>query len=399
MASTEPVPSGSPVHLVPGAARLPSLTGLRFVAALLVFLFHVTVMMPSPIAPHAMLSPFGDPGTAQDLAWLFGKAGYVGVSFFFILSGFVLTWSARDGEAARPFWRRRVLKIFPNHVVTWAATLLLFASAITPWIAYLPNLLLVHAFFPQVEIHRSINVPAWTLCCELLFYLLFPALLRGIKRIADSRLWTWAGLVVAGMVALQLVTQYVVPGARTAGAPLSDLQFWFGYVFPPSRLFEFVLGMVLARIVVTGRWPSIGVLPAALLTVVGYVAALHAPVVWDFNVATAIPLGALICAAATADVKGTRSALRGRTAQWLGDISFGFYLCQGFVVIYGGWLLRGAHDDLTAALVVLVLFVATLFVGALLFHLVERPVMRRFGHAGRDRRPVRAAPEAAGTAA
>ncbi|WP_306750792.1 acyltransferase family protein [Saccharothrix yanglingensis] len=361
--------------------RLPSLTGLRFVAALLVFFFHVTVMMPSPIAPHGMMSPFGDPGTAQGLSWLFGKAGYVGVSFFFILSGFVLTWSARDGEAVGPFWRRRALKIFPNHVVMWVATLLVFAAAITPWVAYLPNLLLVHAFFPQVEIHRSINVPAWTLSCELLFYLLFPMLLRGVKRIADRRLWTWAGLMVAGMVALQLVTQYVVPGARSAGAPLSDLQFWFGYVFPPSRLFEFVLGMVLARIVATGRWPSIGILPAALLTVAGYVAALHAPVVWGFNVATAIPLGALICAAATADVKGTRSALRGRTVQWLGDVSFGFYLCQGVVVIYGGWLLRGTHDNLTAGLVVLVLFAATLAVGALLFHLVERPITRKFGYA------------------
>ncbi|GAA3465263.1 acyltransferase family protein [Saccharothrix longispora] len=388
MVPTGSTASGLRARPAARAVELPSLTGLRFIAAMLVFLFHITVMMPSPIPPHALMTPFGDPGTAQDLFWFFGKAGYVGVSFFFILSGFVLTWSARDGEAARPFWRRRVLKIFPNHVVTWAVTLLVFASAITPWVAYLPNLLLVHAFFPQTEIHRSINVPAWTLCCELLFYLLFPVLLRGVKRIADSRLWTWAGLMVAGMVVHQLVTQYLVPGGRTADAPLSDLQFWFGYVFPPMRLFEFVLGMVLARIVMAGRWPSIGILPAALLTAVGYAAALYAPMVWGFTVATAIPLGALICAAATADVDGRRSALRGRTMRWLGDVSFGFYLCQGVVVIYGGWLLRGTHDTPTAILVALVLFVATLAVGALLFHLVERPIMRKFSYAKRDRQPV-----------
>jgi peptidoglycan/LPS O-acetylase OafA/YrhL len=399
MSSTGSRPPGSPGSLTSKAAQLPSLTGLRFIAALLVFLFHVTVMMPSPIAPHAMISPFGDPGTASTLSWLFGKAGYVGVSFFFVLSGFVLTWSARDGEAVGPFWRRRVLKIFPNHVVTWAATLLLFAAAITPWVAYLPNLLLVHAFFPQVEIHRSINVPAWTLCCELLFYLLFPALLRGVKRIADSRLWTWAGLSVAGTVALQLVNQYVIPGSRSADVPLSDLQFWFGYVFPPSRLFEFVLGIVLARIVAAGRWPSIGVLPAALLTVVGYVAALYAPMVWGFAAATVVPLGALICAAATADVTGARSVLRGRTMRWLGDVSFGFYLCQGVVVIYGSWLLRGTHDDLTATLISVALFVATLVVGALLFHLVERPIMRRFSYSRRTRRPATDVPAAAGSTA
>ncbi|WP_199440087.1 acyltransferase family protein [Umezawaea beigongshangensis] len=393
MVSPESVSPGPPVRPTEKAVRLPSLTGLRFIAAMLVFLFHITVMMPSPIPPNALITPFGGGGVGPDLSWLFSRAGYVGVSFFFILSGFVLTWSARDGEAVRPFWRRRMLKIFPNHVVMWAATLLLFASAVTPWTAYLPNLLLVHGFFPQVEIHRSINVPSWTLCCELLFYLLFPVLLRGVRRIADRRLWTWAGLAVLGMVALQLVNQYLVPGSRSSGVPLSDLQFWFGYVFPPSRLFEFVLGIVLARIVAVGRWPSIGVLPAALLTVVGYAVALHVPVVWGFNVVTAIPLGVLICAAATADVEGARTALRGRTMQWLGDVSFGFYLCQGVVVIYGGWLLRGAHDDVTAALISLVLLVATLVVGALLFFCVERPVMRGFAGGGRTRRPARVTAE------
>jgi len=387
---TTDLSSGLPAQPAP-AAKLPSLTGLRFVAALLVFLFHVT-LMTSPIPPNAAVNPFGDPGTAGALSWLFGKAGFVGVSFFFILSGFVLTWSARPGEAARPFLRRRMLKIFPNHVVMWAVALALFAVPLTPRSAYLPNLLLVHSFFPQVEIHRSINVPSWTLSCELLFYLLFPLLLRGVRRIPDKRLWTAAELTVAGLVVLQLVTQYVVPDARPAGAPISDLQFWFGYFFPPSRLFEFVLGIILARIVATGRWPAIGMVHAALLTAVGYAVALYAPMVWGFNVATIIPLGALICATAAADLTGARSSLRGRTMRWLGDISFGFYLCQGVVVIYGSWLLRGTHDAVTASLITVALFVATLAVGALLFHFVERPIMRRWSYAKRDRRPQEATP-------
>lgn len=369
---------------------LPSLTGLRFVAALMVFLFHITVMMPSPISPHPLISPFGaSTAVAGDLSWMFSKAGYVGVSFFFLLSGFVLTWSARDVEPVGRFWRNRALKIFPNHAVTWLATLLVFAAAVTPLSAYLPNLLLLHGFFPQTEIHRSINVPSWTLSCELLFYLLFPALLLGVKRIAETRLWIWASAAVAGMVMHQLVTQYVIPGGRSADAPLSDLQFWFGYVFPPSRLFEFILGMLLARIVLAGRWPSFGVLPAALLTVVGYIAALYMPVVWGFNVTTVIPLGALICAVATTDVRGTSSFLRGRAMLWLGNVSFGFYLSQGVVVIYGSWLLRGDHDMFTAALIAVTLFVATLGTGALLFHFVERPIMRRFAYGQGIPRPDR----------
>jgi peptidoglycan/LPS O-acetylase OafA/YrhL len=369
------------------APQLPSLTGLRFIAAMLVFFFHAT-LMTSPIPPNVPVNPFGDPATADNLSWLFGKAGFVGVSFFFILSGFVLTWSAKPGKRARTFWRRRYLKIFPNHIVMWAVALVLFASAITPLAAYVPNLLLVHSFFPQAEINRSINVPSWSLCCELLFYLLFPVLLRAVRRISQKRLWVWAGVMVAGMIAVQLVTQYVIDGTKPAGAPASDLQFWFGYFFPPTRLFEFTLGIVLARIVATGQWPPIKMLHAAVLTVIGYAAALYLPYVYGFNVATVIPLSAVICAAATADVRGQRSLLRGRTMQWLGDVSFGFYLCQGVVVIWGSWLVRGAHDSLTASAIMVGLFVATLVVGALLYVCVERPIMRRWSRSKRSRQAV-----------
>src|ERR687894_524914 len=84
---TRPGRYGNPVTALdtaaPGTspgARLPSLTGLRFVAAFLVFGFHLHV---------AHLLDEGVAGTVMEL--VFGQ-GAVGVSFFFILSGFVLTW-------------------------------------------------------------------------------------------------------------------------------------------------------------------------------------------------------------------------------------------------------------------------------------------------------------------
>lgn len=72
----------------PRAVRLPSLTGMRFPAALLVFLFHVSL-------PAGWLMP-GDANSTL-FARLVEQAGGVGVTFFFVLSGFVLTWSAREG--------------------------------------------------------------------------------------------------------------------------------------------------------------------------------------------------------------------------------------------------------------------------------------------------------------
>ncbi|WP_255351510.1 acyltransferase [Cryobacterium sp. MLB-32] len=106
------------------------MTGLRFFAALLVFCFHIT-LSNSPIPPNSAVNPFADAQLGNGLEAVFGKAGYVGVSFFFLLSGFVLAWASKPGEPFVRFWRRRLVKIFPNHIVMWVLSMVLFAAAIT----------------------------------------------------------------------------------------------------------------------------------------------------------------------------------------------------------------------------------------------------------------------------
>src|ERR1700755_2106401 len=98
-----PLPEAPPVTpRVPAMTRLPSLTGMRFLAAFLVFAFHATFALP-----------LRDTALGVHYANLVSKAGYVGVGFFFILSGFVLTWTVRPGDSAGQFWRRRFAKVFP----------------------------------------------------------------------------------------------------------------------------------------------------------------------------------------------------------------------------------------------------------------------------------------------
>ncbi|MDX6353248.1 MAG: hypothetical protein QOF98_151, partial [Streptomyces sp.] len=159
-------PGSSPGSL-PGRTELPSLTGVRFCAALLVFLYHAT-LLSNPIAPATRQTLFKDQGQADALARFFDPAGRIGVSFFFILSGFVLTWSARSVDTAPRFWRRRLVKIFPNHLVTWALAMILFAGAYTPVGSWLPNLFLVHSFISDPRTFSGVNPPSWSLCCELL---------------------------------------------------------------------------------------------------------------------------------------------------------------------------------------------------------------------------------------
>lgn len=360
--------------------QLPSLTGLRFIAAALVFFFHSSLIFIS-------FNPFADGHVANGFRWLFSASGSMGVSFFFVLSGFVLTWSARPQDTTTGFWRRRLLKIFPNHIATWAMAMVLFASTAIPPKVWLPNLLLIHSWFPNASNYLSLNAPSWSLCCELLFYLLFPFLLRPVLRIKQSALWVLAGAMVAGMLAVELVATFLAPNSPpAAGFPVTVWQFWFGYFFPPMRLFEFVLGMILARLVRADAFPKIRIFPAALLCVVGYAVALAVPFLFGLNLATVIPISVLICAAARADIDGVPTVLRGRTMQWLGAVSFGFYLAQFLVLWFIRSTLMNHHTYATpiGIAVVAVEFLGSLAVGWLLLVCVERPVMRRWA-TGRPR--------------
>ncbi|MCQ4079750.1 acyltransferase [Streptomyces sp. RB6PN25] len=374
---------------------LPSLTGLRFLAALLVFFFH-TSLANSPIPPNAPINPFANRSLAAWDELVFSKAGYVGVSFFFVLSGFVLTWASKPNEPATAFLRRRLVKIFPNHLAVWAVAMVLFAGAVTEPSAWLPNLFLIHTFFPQPAINLSVSPPTWSLCSELLFYLSFPLLIRLFHRTAGKRLWAWSAVMVAGMVGIQLLAQFCIPATpKSAITPISDLQFWFGYLFPPSRIFEFALGILLARIVMTGQWPrTLGIIPSTILMVLGYALALVLPFQYGFNVATIIPVSALIGAVAQADAEGRRTRLRSRVMVWLGEVSFGFYLCQGIMIFYLRKLMGDAQFGIPAGIAVVIGFFCTALLGGWLLHtFVEQPAMRRWSRSRKSRPQVPPAPQ------
>lgn len=387
------MPTDSPSTDSSKRANLPSLTGLRFFAALLVFFAHAFLPY-SPLEPTAPVNPYGNDTVALALTILFAPAGFVGVSFFFVLSGFVLTWSLRPDEPVPAFWRRRLLKIFPNHLVTWALVMLLFTATTTPARAWLSNLFLVHAWSPDVEVNSSVNIPAWSLSSELLFYLAFPFLIRPILRIAERRLWWWAGATVVGVAMVAVVTRYVIPpGPQLDPVPIPLNHLWFAYYFPPSRIFEFLLGALLARIVLAGRWPRLRRAPLILLAVVGYAAVLVTPVPYNFVLVMIVPIAAIIGSVAAADAAGRRSWLATPLMGWLGAVSFGFYLSQALPIFYIRLALLGERTfSLPVATAVLLgMFLTTLLLGWLLYRFVELPVMRRWGRrrsTPSDNRPV-----------
>ncbi|MET7454592.1 acyltransferase [Streptomyces sp. NPDC005574] len=358
-------------------AALPSLTGLRFYAATAVFLYHVT----SP-----QLSPFSG-RTAQHAARLFGVAGGLGVSFFFILSGFILTWSARPTDTPGRFMRRRLAKLYPNHLVTFAVSLLVFAgAATTAWQRWLPNLLLVQTWSWDPAVSFSVNTPSWSLGCELLFYLCFPLLHRAVKAISPGLLWTVTVAFMAAVAAVPAFAYAVLPGGtHIPGWQASEIQNWFVYQLPPVRMLEFVLGMLLARIVLTDRWVGVRLWQAVPLCFVAYGVALDVPYLYALSAVWAAPLGLLIAAAAVADVRGQRSPFRGPVTKWLGEVSFAFYLLQATVLVGGGTYLAGhrPHGSAGALGLCLLAWVVTTVLAHLLYTLVERPATKHLGRARR----------------
>ncbi|MFJ9121540.1 acyltransferase family protein [Streptomyces sp. NPDC102394] len=375
----------SHVPAPPGpTARLSSLTGMRFLAAFLVFLFHLSLLdaYSTPVAGHG---PF---------ASALKNGGWAGVTFFFILSGFVLTWSARDKDNAPAFWGRRLAKIYPNHVVTFVLALVLYASAHATWGRAVPNFLLLQAWIPRDDVFFSINNPSWSLSCELVFYLLFPALHRLIGRIGAGRLWWWATGVAAAIVLLPLAAQLVPAGAdfgpNHANSPLyghSINQMWFVYIFPLTRVLDFALGMLAARIVLTGKWIRLGVLPASALTVIAYLVSLKVPFLFSLNAVVVVPFALLIAATAARDAQGVGTVLGGRVWVWLGEVSFAFYLVHQTLLSFTQERLgfHQAHSAWEAVGVAALVAAVSLLLAWLLYQGVERPAMRAWSRRARAR--------------
>jgi peptidoglycan/LPS O-acetylase OafA/YrhL len=380
-ASTPAAPSGGT------KTKLPSLTGMRWLAAFLVFGFHIgTLNIIETSSYH------------HKWDMIFGE-GASGVSFFFVLSGFVLVWSARSGDTKLRFWRRRIAKIWPNHATTWAiviALMLYWGDQVRPEVA-VGNLFLIQPWILKDTFPYSINTVSWSLGCEAFFYLCFPFVLPLVKKAP-----VWA--LYASIGGLWLLMHWA---AVTATHLPGTWPNWFDYGFPPVRSLEFWLGVVVGELVVRRRWNGPGLWGGTLVAVAVYTSTRGIPWFpigmptewWGANLAVAFVI--LIAGAAQADITGARSPWRNRPIVFLGEISFAFYLVHVFFMEYTlRWLGRNGvgWSGGKAAIVIPAFLAVSIFLAWLLYRFVEVPMMRRLGP---KRRPVAAstpAPAAAVTA-
>ncbi|MEU0971278.1 acyltransferase [Streptomyces sp. NPDC005917] len=336
------------------APSLPSLTGLRWMAALLVFGLHV----------HNF-HYFGGTG-ARFMSWGF-EAGASGVSFFFVLSGFVLMWSARPGDRPRRFWWRRVARIYPVHLVTAVIALVMAVTLPRqpkPTVPQgLADVFLVHSWWRPWW--QTLDPVSWSLACEAFFYAAFPLLALLLRRLNARGATLLAALSVLAVLVLAWTDAH-----HWWGQPISS--------FPAARLPEFVLGAATARLVLLGRWRGPGLEASLALAIIGY---FLVPQVTDEYAATACTImgfALLIPAAAVADLRGLPSLWRRPRLVRLGELSFAFYMIHLLVLRAGTQLLgtRPRFGLLTGTAVAAVAFTVSLGLSWLLYEGVERPARR-----------------------
>jgi peptidoglycan/LPS O-acetylase OafA/YrhL len=361
-------------------APLPSLTGMRWIGALGVFLYHATG--PFMFPPNV----FG-----QAVPFALRNVGALALSFFFILTGFVMTWSVRPADRARRFWRRRVVKLYPNHLLTFLIMLCLLDLAPSLWpnrigaTGLIPSLLVIQAWSPNPYTNIGVNAVSWSLSVDAFFLLLFPLWMVLLNRIRPNRLWLWTAGTVVAMLSVPFVAKlfpyHPLLPAALIGRPTSAWQWWFVYDCPLTRSLECVLGSLAARLVLHGRWPQMRIRPVLAVLAVIYTGGVFLPInFYGIVVISAIPMALVTVALAQGDMRGRRSFLGHPVMIWFGMISYAFYLLHRIVLeLLIPGLLKHVHWSTPAATGMVALTLAlTIALARAMYVLVERPLVRRF---------------------
>ncbi|MBA9007739.1 acyltransferase family protein [Thermomonospora cellulosilytica] len=360
---------------------------MRFIAGLLVFLTHAL------IGSALFASNF-----QMEYMGLIIQGGWAALVYFFVLSGFVMTWARRPSDTAGTFWRRRAFRVFPNYLVTLVAYIAVLGLVLHIPIqgrTVLVHLLALQSFVPDLENRIAFNPPAWSLSAELFFYLCFPVLIRLVDRIRPERLWAWAGGVVAACFVTPLLAPVLLPPSKPIeGLGWPELEMWVIQQFPPIRMLEFVLGMILAKIVMSGRRIPLNFGAAVGIFVAVYAVSPLIPERLNMAAIHVVPIGLIILTAASRDSRGRSPGWLGsRLMVKLGDLSFAFYIWHYMIVVHARqWLGTPEGWSTPVGFAVLgLLFAATLAAAWLQFTLIENPMYRRFA-TSRRRRTLEAAP-------
>jgi peptidoglycan/LPS O-acetylase OafA/YrhL len=309
--------------------RVASLTGMRAVAALLV------------VGTHAA---FGTGMLSHGYLGLALARLEIGVSIFFVLSGFLLfrPWvqAAANGlprPSVRRYARHRVRRIMPAYVVTVLAAYLLYQFRTTTpnpghtWAGLLRHLTLTQIYsddYLTTQLHQGLT-QMWSLAVEAAFYVALPAMAYALLIVLCRGRWR-PGVLLVTLTALVAVTPLWLLVLTTTDWLPNSAGMWL-----PAQLMFFACGMLLAVLQAMGvRCPAFAVVPVAavgFLIVSTPIAGEIAIPLQPWQPLVKVAFYALIATLAVAPLalsgRGAYARLLGsKPMVWLGSISYEIFL-------------------------------------------------------------------------
>lgn len=335
-----------------GHPRIETLEAGRGVAALLVLFSHTSSFLAVP--EYLAYRPLGG---AFDF-------GFVGVDYFFALSGFVIYYVNHRAIGVRgavgPYLRRRVARIYP---IYWALTAVLAVAYLTLPVARTGQEFLPGSLFTSLTLlpgGTTLVPTGWSLVHEVLFYLVFSSFLASPR-------------IGAGVLALWFGGTIVLAVAGNTGQPMVDTVFYV-------RTLHFGFGMLAARLFVERRtglpwaWIAGGALALAALWTATVAGALVLPQ-RVLYLALGAASAALILGLAEAELRG---AIRTPAPLvFLGAASYAVYLVHYPValVLTKAVLFAEVSAWAPPLAIFVVLSIATLVASILAHLVVERPLL------------------------
>ena len=205
--------------------RIEQITFTRFLAALSIVIFHF----------GEKIAPFSN----HNISFLFKQAN-VGVSYFFILSGFVMIIAYGNKDQIDPleYFKNRFARIYPVYLLAIVLLLiyLIYNSLTIDYSGLYLNIFAMQSWVPGKAL--SFNRPGWSLSVEWLFYFSFPFLFNYLYKKFDFK------KLIFPIILFWVISQLLLhTGAKTdfyKGFPSKshDLLFYF----PLMHLSEFLIG-------------------------------------------------------------------------------------------------------------------------------------------------------------
>ncbi|HEY3840362.1 MAG TPA: acyltransferase [Bryobacteraceae bacterium] len=352
--------------------HLPALTGLRFVLAIWVILHHLTgkgMMLESWVQTL--------PDGLQSLV----RGGYLAVGTFFVLSGFVLARSYAEEKWSRGnlvhYGIARIARVYPGYLLSLLiVSPFIYRSLFAGGAGSARRAVLLTDYGLLLQgwtgsLGVGWNTPAWSLSCELFFYLCFPVLLMVFAR------RTWPRILIASFICI---------GLPFTLARLHVPEWWK----PLYHTADFLVGIIASHLfdfLAESRWSfhrlgawiygTAGSLGALLVAFPQYLRVSSL----DLNstlrpVNVAILIGLAIGGGLPARVLSTR------LFKYLGQASYSMYILHvPLLWWYSRYILHHPSSPPPAAAAVVYIGVVIL-VSALAFEFVEEPanrLIRRWG--------------------